>query len=151
MQLVFHTPAAAEQKAAPRDPLDELTDEELDAAIASLYEATRSETGMSPTEMAVDLAERRKQGTLPDDLSPELVRQFVQSFKAEVKANARLHADRTHISSRCSSAGRRRLAARQGAPTAFSGNGRPWQSLARPTRSSNALALNLDRARGQPC
>ena len=77
-----------EQKASPGNPLDELTDEELDAAIAGLYEAIRSETGMSPAELAVDLAERRKQGTLPDDLSPEFVRQLVQSFKAEFKANA---------------------------------------------------------------
>jgi hypothetical protein len=66
-----------EQKAAPGNPLDELTDEELDAAIAGLYEATRTETGMSPAELAIDLTERQKQGTPPDDLSPELVRQLV--------------------------------------------------------------------------
>ena len=72
-----------EQKAAPGDPLDELTDEELDAAIAGLHECIRIETGMSP----VDLAERRE-GTLPDDLSPGFVRQLVHSIKAEFRANA---------------------------------------------------------------
>ena len=77
-----------EQKAAPGNPLDELTDEELDAAIAGLDECIRTETGMSPAELAVDLEERWEQGTLPDDLSPDFVRQLVQSIKAEFKANA---------------------------------------------------------------
>ena len=44
-----------EQKASLGNPIEELTDEELDAAIASLYEATRSETGMSPAGLAKEL------------------------------------------------------------------------------------------------
>jgi len=35
-----------------------------------------------------NLSDKREQGTLPEDLSPGFVRQLVQSFKAEFKANA---------------------------------------------------------------
>lgn len=64
------------------NPLEKLTDEELEAAIAATGERITAATGMSLAELAYDLGERREPGALPDGLTPELVSGFVRSFKA---------------------------------------------------------------------
>ena len=77
-----------EQKAIPGNPLEELTDQELDAAIAALDDRIRTLTGLPPAGLAQDTAERQKEGLPPPELSQDLVCQFVRSFKAEFAAHA---------------------------------------------------------------
>jgi len=77
-----------EQRTLRGSPYYDLTDDELDAAIAALNESIVTATGMSPAELAHDLAQRQQNGTLPDELSPQVVRQFMRSFKSEFAARA---------------------------------------------------------------
>jgi hypothetical protein len=63
-----------ETKCGINDPFSLLTDEELETAIASLDEAIRTGTGMSPDEYAEFLKEAGKQRRLDNDHAWELVR-----------------------------------------------------------------------------
>jgi hypothetical protein len=76
-----------ELKTAPGDALKDLTDEELEAAIAALDELIRTAAGLPADDFADDLSWRRNDGRLPAELSPEVVELFVRSFKQEFAAN----------------------------------------------------------------
>jgi hypothetical protein len=77
-----------EKRVIPADPLQELTDEELEAAMASLRVRIEAEFGMSESELAEKLKADLANGSLASDLDEDAVRAFVNQVKRERRANA---------------------------------------------------------------
>jgi hypothetical protein len=80
-----------EQKHMPENPLEDLTDEELDAAIHALDVQIRLETGEESAALADRFERQMEAKELPDELDEASVRAFVRS----VKAGGMVHAYRT--------------------------------------------------------
>ena len=75
----------------PNDPLDDLTDEELEARIHALDVQIKLVTGEETAALAAKFEQQMKAGELPPELDEASVRAFVRS----VKAGGMVHAYRT--------------------------------------------------------
>jgi hypothetical protein len=83
-----------EQRHTSGNPLKALTDDELEAAIASVRARIEASTGMSDAVYAKDLSGRIIDGTLSDDVDPETARRFVAAILSSVNGKTRSLEDR---------------------------------------------------------
>jgi hypothetical protein len=77
-----------ERKAGPSDPFQHLTDDELDAAIAAVKASIEAGTGMSEPELADRLEKDLASGENSYDVTPQIMRRFVDQVKREYGLNA---------------------------------------------------------------
>lgn len=71
-----------ERKALPDSPLDALSDEELDEAIAAVTRRIEAHTGISIADLHFRLEEQLTAGELPQDMDAGFVRRYLATDKA---------------------------------------------------------------------
>ena len=69
--------------------LADLTDEELEIALADLKEEIKLETGCTDAELASYMAERMADGSIANDIGPEQAFQLAKSIIARVNGKTR--------------------------------------------------------------
>ena len=78
-----------ERRHTSGNPLAALTDDELEAAIASVRASIETSTGMNETDLAKDISQRLINGTLSNELDATIVRQFVAAILSSVNGKTR--------------------------------------------------------------
>ena len=75
-----------EQRHTSGNPFEALTDDELEAAIASVRARIEASTGMSETSLADTLIVQLRSGNLPADLDEQTASVFVRAIKGGLHA-----------------------------------------------------------------
>jgi hypothetical protein len=76
-----------ERRVRPGDPFEHLTDDELEAAIASVKASIEAGTGMSEPELADSFERDLASGSRTFELDEKLMRGFVDQVKRESRPN----------------------------------------------------------------